>query len=178
MFCKLDVRHKSIVTLALLKDCCRIFCKSGPRITSMHWTQSAVSFLVTLVSLTKQLNWLRRCMGCGLKWDQETMYWVGAWTPRKRGNSVGDISQCHVSIANIWHAVSNLFGSWQQWWCGLSPWILQQIIFTSWYMQQPGNYPPQDGTAWTHFHQESKTDTTTVLTPLTFTRFHSMSRLL
>ena len=89
MFCKLDVRHKSIITLALLKDCRRIFCKSGPRITSMHWTQSAVSFLVTLVSLTKQLNWLRRCMGCGLKWDQETMYWVGAWTPQEKRQFCG-----------------------------------------------------------------------------------------
>jgi len=30
MFCKLDVRCKTIVTLALSYDCRKIFCKSGP----------------------------------------------------------------------------------------------------------------------------------------------------
>ena len=34
MFGKLDVRRKSIVTLALLQDCRKIFCKSGPSTTA------------------------------------------------------------------------------------------------------------------------------------------------
>jgi len=34
MICKLDVRRKSIVTLALLQGCFKIFCKSGPSTTA------------------------------------------------------------------------------------------------------------------------------------------------
>ena len=39
MFSKSDIRRKSIVTLELSQDCCKIFCKSGPWVScGCQWT--------------------------------------------------------------------------------------------------------------------------------------------
>ena len=56
MFGKLDVRHKSIVSLALSSNSRKIFCKSGPRTTLLSQMYASNRAWVLRMTWAGQLN--------------------------------------------------------------------------------------------------------------------------
>jgi len=82
MFCKLDVRRKSIVTLALSSDCRKIFfCKSGPVLRTFGWNSFILSRTVESSLKPVQFSYARACiisMMHGSESDIE-IWWTRGW---------------------------------------------------------------------------------------------------